>query len=281
MTIKNAVNNTVNKNNKGSKNPVSVTDGALKMKNLKEQIAGLCTQLRLPGLKARFEEASEDPRWKQLTVEEQIRDLLECEKTRRYCNAVLKLKRDSNIPEELAHSKFSNLIESPEREIDKRLLRLVSLGEWMTREEPANLIVSGACGVGKSFIAACCCNMAIELKKPVYFVRAGRLFEDLAIKRVDGSLEERKAWLKKKWLLVLDDFLIEPMKKDSCSDLLDLLNDRAGTSPLIFTSQYKFEGWLDAMGNTPVTQAIMDRLRKSAYRLHIGGPSMRKTMPSP
>ena len=85
-------------------------------------------------------------------------------------------------------------------------MALVRDGQWMLRETPADLILSGACGVGKSFLAGCCANYILDRRHSVYFIRAGRLFMDLKVHRVNNTLEKRKAELKRIDLLILDDF---------------------------------------------------------------------------
>ena len=112
-------------------------------------------ELHLPGFRQRLEEALENATWQQMKPLEQIYDLLNAEMVRREANTAVRLRRHSNLPLDLINARFEELYESENRHWDNRLMTLVKDGQWMLRETPADLILSGACGVGKSFLAAC------------------------------------------------------------------------------------------------------------------------------
>lgn len=238
-------------------------------------VLAMVKELHLSGFGKRYQEVRQDPTWLQLSSERQLFDLFKCEIAKREANTVQKLYRRSNLPTELLHAVFEDINEDNGLVWDKRVLGLIRMGDWMTREGPADLIISGPCGVGKSYLAACCVNFMINHKKSAYFVRAGRLFTDLRLHRNRDTIEKRKQELKKIGLLVLDDFLIEDLSEEDCADLLDIINDRCRNRPTIFTSQFKLEGWLERLGNTPLSQAVLDRISHSAYKIHIEGPSLR------
>lgn len=244
----------------------------------RSSVLSMCTDLHLSGFRARFEEVGGEPAWQQISTEHQLYDLLSHETQKRCANAILRLHRKSNLPLELQSAQFSELYTDKGRRTDEKLLNLVMIGEWMTQDKPADLVISGACGVGKSFISACCANFMIRRRRSAYFIRAGRLFMDLQLHRINKTIEKRKAELKKIDLLILDDFLIEDMSQADCSDLLDIINDRNAHKPTIYTSQFQFEGWLERLGNTPLSQAVLDRIAHRAYRLHLEGPSLRENI---
>jgi DNA replication protein DnaC len=239
---------------------------------LRTQIASMCTSLHMSGLKARFNEVCQDPKWLQMSTDQQLYDLLSCEMQKRQSNVITRLHRHSNLPTELQYVHFSDIYENVGRQWNDKLLSLIKTGEWMMRERPDDLVISGACGSGKSFVAACCANYAIEHKMSVYFVRSATLFEDLAMHRRNGTIAKRKKELSRIGLLILDDFLIEDMSESNTSDLLDLINDRYHRRSTIFTSQFRLLGWMERLGETPLTQAVIDRIRHSAYQLHIEAP---------
>lgn len=246
--------------------------------SLAHAVHKMTQELHLSGLRHRLEEILGDATWQQMTPLEQIYDLLNAEVIRREANTAVRLRRHSNLPLDLINARFEELYESKNRRWDTRLMTLVKDGQWMLRETPADLILSGACGVGKSFLAACCANYMLDRRHSVYFIRSGRLFMDLKIHRVNNSLEKRKAELKKIDLLILDDFLIEDMSEEDCADLLDIINDRNRLKSTIYTSQFKLEGWIERLGNSAMTQAVIDRIAHSSYRLHLEGASQRRSV---
>lgn len=241
-------------------------------------IITMTKELHLPGFRERMQETISNSAWQQLPSVNQIYDLLKAELLRREANTAVRLRRHSNLPFDLLSARFEELYESGDRHWDKRIMTLVRESDWMFREEPADLVLSGACGVGKSFVAGCCANLMLDRRRSVYFIRAGRLFTDLRVHRINNTLERRKNELKKTDLLILDDFLIEDMSQEDCADLLDIINDRNRVKPTIYTSQFKLEGWLDRLGNTALSQAVIDRIAHSSYRLHLEGISQRKSV---
>ena len=115
--------------------------------SLAERVHRMTKELHLPGFRQRMEETLEDATWQQMTSLEQIYDLLNAEIVRREANTAVKLRRHSNLPLDLINARFEELYESDNRRWDTRLMALVRDGQWMLRETPADLILSGACGV--------------------------------------------------------------------------------------------------------------------------------------
>ena len=68
------------------------------------------------------------------------------------------------------------------------------------------------------------------------------------------------------------------MSEEDCADLLDIINDRNRLKPTIYTSQFKLEGWIERLGNSAMTQAVIDRIAHSSYRLHLEGSSQRRSV---
>lgn len=247
-------------------------------KLMRSEFERLCSRLQLKGVVEAHDNKCQDPGWEQLPFMEKMVSLLKEEELRRDVNAIRRMRGDSNLPTDLLSASFSEITEGGGRKWDPNVMALIKMGDWMTRDEPADLVISGPCGVGKSYVAACCAMWMINHRRSVYFIRSSRLFENLQLHRLANTLEKRKAELKKIGLLIIDDFLIEDMSQSQSSDLLDVINDRVRKRSTIFTSQFRMEGWLARLGNTPLNQAVLDRIAHSAYKLNMEGPSMRKTV---
>lgn len=250
----------------------------LQKQPLSSEIESLCKRLHLLYMLDNYRAKSQEPQWMSQGFEYKIASLLRDEAVRRNANAVHRLRKESNLPAELANARFADLVDSPQRKIDANVLAVIRDGSWMVRDKPGDLVITGATGVGKSFVAACCANWYIDRRQSVYFIRSARLFQDLELCSLTHNLEQRKAEIKKVGLLVIDDFLLETMDEQQVSNLLDVVNDRVHHHPTIYTSQYTLDGWLDRLGNTPLTQSVLDRIAHSAYWLHIDGPSMRQSV---
>ncbi len=160
------------------------------------------------------------------------------------------------------------------RGLDKTLMKSLSQCKWI--REHLNILLTGPCGVGKSFIACALGHKAcIEGYKDLYF-RASRLFESLALAKGDGRYTRLMNSIAKKDLLIIDDWGLSVLNDQERTDMLEILEDRHGTHSTIITSQLPAEHWHEAIGNPTLADAILDRLIHNAYKIKMKGASMRK-----
>ena len=100
-----------------------------------------------------------------------------------------------------------------------------------------NVILTGATGCGKTWLACALGNAACRQGLSVAYVRTPRLFEELRIAHGDGSFGKRLASLAKTDLLILDDWGLAPLNQGERNDLSEVLDDRVGTRSTLITSQ--------------------------------------------
>ena len=160
------------------------------------------------------------------------------------------------------------------RELDKALIRQLATCRWV--HEHQNVIVVGATGVGKSFLACALAHQACRQGYRAYYRRASRLFHDLTLARADGTYMRLLAKLARLDVLVLDDWGLAPVQDQERRDLLEILEDRYGSRSTIITSQLPPAQWHDYLGEATVADAICDRLLHNAHRIVLKGPSRRK-----
>jgi len=154
--------------------------------------------------------------------------------------------------------------------------QIASLGscDWIRLAQ--NLLIHGATGCGKTYLACALANQACRQGLSALYVRAPRLFEELKLCHADGSFHKRLAAIAKVNLLVIDDFAISPIGPRERTDLLELLDDRVGARATLITSQLPIENWHDYIGDPTLADAILDRLVHSAHKIHLEGETMRK-----
>jgi DNA replication protein DnaC len=160
------------------------------------------------------------------------------------------------------------------RGIDPRQLAQVRDLAWI--DEHLNVLITGPCGVGKSFIACALAHAACRADHSVRCFRLPRLADELARYR---ALNNRSSFLKqlaKADLLVLDDFGLAPMSEDVKRDLLEILDDRYDRRSTLITSQLPVDQWHAYLADPTLADAILDRLVHNSYRLALTGASMRK-----
>jgi hypothetical protein len=109
----------------------------------------------------------------------------------------------------------------------------------------------------------------------VLFLTAARFFAHLREGRGDGSYEKRLAKLVSIDVLILDDFLLTPLKADEPGDLYELIRLRYERAPLIVTSNRDDKEWTSVFGDALLATAAVDRLLHHAHVIEIDGPSFR------
>ena len=137
------------------------------------------------------------------------------------------------------------------------------------------MIITGACGTGKTYLASAFGNVACRLGLKVRSVRVTRLLSDLFVGRGDGSYNRILNDLKKPDLLILDDFGIAPLDPSACRDLLEVVDERHGRKAILITAQLPVADWHGIFEDPTVADAVLDRLVHNSYRFQLAGPTMR------
>ena len=142
-----------------------------------------------------------------------------------------------------------------------------------------NILITGATGCGKSFLACALAHAAVRQGHTALYVRTPRLLDDLAVSRGDGRYQRLLAQLQRTSLLVLDDFLLTPAGVEQCRDLLEVVEDRAQLRSTLAAGQLPIDAWHGAMADPTLAEAILDRVLQQAHRITVKGPSMRARDP--
>ena len=160
------------------------------------------------------------------------------------------------------------------RELDKALIRQLATGRWVAEHQA--VLISGATGTGKTFVACALAHQACRQGHRALYWRVPRLFQALALARAEGTYARLLGKLARMDVLVLDDLALVPLQEAERRDLLEVLEDRYGTRATIVTSQLPPNHWHEHIGDPTLADAICDRLLHNSHRLMLKGPSRRK-----
>lgn len=160
------------------------------------------------------------------------------------------------------------------RNITQSQIAQLAQGDWINRAQ--NLLVTGPCGSGKTYLACALGHNACLLGYSVRYFRLSRLLLELTQAKADGSYYKKLTQLAKVRLLLIDDWGLDTLNPAHRNDLMEIMDDRHGHSSTAVISQLPTDEWYASIGDNTLADAILDRLMHNAHRLQLKGESMRK-----
>ncbi|MDZ4204875.1 MAG: IS21-like element helper ATPase IstB [Bacteroidales bacterium] len=235
------------------------------------EIIHLMQQLRLTGMRAAFEGIVSSKNMIAIGNDELLNLLLQAEWDERESQKV-----DRRLHN--AHFRFRASMEEIDfvtlRGINKTQLMRFSDGSFVKKAE--NVLITGATGVGKSYIATALGHLACQLGYKVNYFLAQKLFTSLRMSKADESYLKQLKRIERQDLIIIDDFGLQPLDDMTRMMLLEIIEDRHQNRSTIIASQLPVEKWYDIIGESTVADAILDRLVHTAHRIELSGESMRK-----
>ncbi len=228
-------------------------------------------ELRLTAFREGLREQSSNPHYADLSFEERLLLLVELECTHRSGSRIKRRLKLAEFPNPAA---IEDLDFSPERGLDRRLILELAQCTWV--DKALNILILGATGTGKSFLASSLGVAACRLGYSVRYVRTSRFLHSLAQARQDGSYLTFLRSLKKTEVLILDDWMRDPVQLPAAQDLLEVFDDRFGKTATLIVSQVPVADWHPRFPDPTLADAILDRTIHNAYRLALLGDSQRK-----
>ena len=235
------------------------------------QIESQLSRLRLHGMSRSWQALLETRKSHELTLSEGLELLLQAEEQDRTDRRFDKLKKNARFRYQASIEELR--LESA-RGLDKGLILNLATGDYLTKAE--SVLISGATGCGKSFLASALGHQACAQGYKVAYYNVQKLLLRTKMARLDGSIYKFFEKTAKMDLLILDDFGLTHLEQQQRLDLMELIEDRHGKASTIMASQLPVANWYDVIGEETIADAILDRLVHSSYRIELKGESLRK-----
>jgi len=166
----------------------------------------------------------------------------------------------------------------PARGLQQSQIASLLLCDWLKKAQ--NLLLTGPCGTGKTYIACALGHQACLKGYSTRYYRLPRLILALTQAKADGSYSKLLKAIASLDALILDDWGLEPLKATTRNDLMEIMDDRHEQSATVILSQLPTDQWYQSIGDNTLADAILDRLMHNAHRINLKGESMRKKMNS-
>jgi DNA replication protein DnaC len=229
------------------------------------------TEMRLNAMEAEFRRQMELPAMDALAFDERFGLVVEAEWLSRYNAKIGRLLKAAKL--RCPSACLEDIDFAAERNLDKAIVARMSDMSWIA--DCRNLLITGPCGVGKTWIASAFGNAACRLGKSVSTYRVSRLLDSLRMARADGTWGKLLAALKKPELLILDDFGLDRLDATQSRDLMEIAEDREHKGAIIITAQLPVMEWHEVFDDKTIADATLDRLVHGSYRFELRGPSRR------
>ena len=238
---------------------------------LKQPTIDKLYELRLFGMAKALEEQDASPKYERLDFLDRLALLVDRESAERDTNRLrLRLKQ--------AKLRLTATVEDVDfrhpRGLDKSLVLALAGCRWI--REHHNVIITGPTGVGKSYLACALAHKACRDGFRALYLRAPRLFDDLALAKADGRYRRVLAAYARFDLFVIDDWGLASLTEEQRRDVLEILEDRHDLRSTLIASQLPIEKWHKVIGDPTLGDAILDRLVHNAHKLTLKGDSLRK-----
>lgn len=227
--------------------------------------------LKLFGLLEAWQEQQSLTTYHDLSFDERLSLLVEREYLRRHHQRLQRRLAVARLP---IHASLELVDFAVPRGLRKVQFLELAQGQWVHNR--LSLILLGPTGVGKSFLACVLADHLCRQGHSVRYIKTADLLLELRLARADGSYPKLRKQFALYTVLVLDEWLRDPLSLVDAREILDLLDERFRKTSCLFVTQVPVSQWHPQIQDPTLADAILDRIVHDSLRLSLKGESMRK-----
>lgn len=226
--------------------------------------------MRLSAMADAFETQCYDQSFESLGFEDRFGMLVDKEWYKRKNTKLQKLIRTAGF--RYPNASMEDIEYHADRKLDKAQMLEFSTCRYIS--ESHHIILKGASGNGKTYIACALGIAACRNFIKVRYIRLPDLLNELAVAHGEGTFEKVIKAFQRVDLLILDEFLLTPLASDQARELLEIIEARTVRGSVIFCTQFEPGDWYGRIGtesDATVSEAIIDRIVHNSYEVMIDG----------
>jgi DNA replication protein DnaC len=178
--------------------------------------------------------------------------------------------RRANLPERWSLETFPF---ARQPGVNRKQIRTFAELEFIGKAE--NLVLVGPTGTGKTGLGCGLLLKALENGHRGQFIRAQDLFDEMYASLADRSTRQLLKRLARLDVLLIDEFGYLNLKPEQSNIFFKLMEERYHRRSTIITTNLEYDEWHNFLGNKPMVEALLSRLRHYCHTVRINGPSLR------
>ena len=246
---------------------------------IRQSTVDLLREMRLGGMASELErQISDAESFRELSFEDRLALLVDAEWNRRQKNKYQRCLHNARLS--IPNAAVEGIEYYEDRKLSRKDFTLLSTCKYI--EDEHHIIFKGASGNGKTYLACALGEAACRKHLSVRYIRMPELLDELCCAKANNEFKKVVKAYQKVDLLILDEWLIRCLTPEESYNLFEIIEARTKHGSTIFCTQFETEGWYrrvnpDPENDSPISEAIMDRIVHNAYQILVdGNTSMRE-----
>ena len=227
--------------------------------------------MKLTGVLEAWQEQQAQPTYHNLSFNERLALLVEREYLRRQQQRLHRRLKQAKL---FVGAAIADVDFEVPRGLKKAQFLEWAQGQWLV--DHLNVVLVGPTGTGKTFLSCVLADHLCKQGHTVRYLKTAELVLELKLAKADGSFPRLRKRLAGFELIILDEWLRDPLPKADAREILDFLDDRYRRSSCLFATQFPVNQWHQQIQDPTLADAILDRIVHDSLRLSLKGESMRK-----
>lgn len=228
-------------------------------------------QMRLHGMADNYHNSLQNNLYSDYTTDQYIAMLVDQEWEYRYNKRIKNLIASAGFR---YPASVQDVDYSANRSLDKNTFERLAMLNFIKQSE--NVIITGATGTGKSYLAQALGHNACTRQYKTMYYNFARFIDLVKLSKLEGTYMKLLNKVEKTDLLILDDFGLSPFDDHARNALMDIVEMKYDKSSLIIAAQIPVKNWHETIGEGTIADAILDRVVYASHRIELTGESLRK-----